>query len=96
MPEKERIVEALKGCMDPEIGIDIYTLGLIYELQVREDNTVYVKMTLTSPFCPYGPELVSDVKTRVAAVEGVAGVEVELTFDPPWQPSEDLKAMMGL
>lgn len=96
MPEKEQVIEAIKGCIDPEIGIDVYTLGLIYDLQIKEDGSVYVKMTLTTPFCPYGPELISDLKSRVAAVEGVTAVEVELTFDPPWQPSEELKAMMGV
>lgn len=92
---KEQIIEALKKVQDPEIGIDIWTLGLIYELNIQEGR-VYVKMTLTTPFCPYGPELVEQVKQAVSSVEGVASVELDLTFDPPWQPSEELRTMMGL
>jgi len=96
MPEREQVIEAVKSCYDPEIGIDIWTLGLIYDLQLRDDGSVYVKMTLTTPFCPYGTELIEDLKQKIAGVEGVTSVEVDLTFDPPWQPSEELKAMFGI
>lgn len=96
MPDREQVIEALKNCYDPEIGIDVYTLGLIYDLRIDENGSVYVKMTLTTPFCPYGPELIEDLKNKVSSVESVTGVEVELTFDPPWQPSEELKAMFGI
>jgi metal-sulfur cluster biosynthetic enzyme len=96
MPEREKVIEAIKNVYDPEIGVDVWTLGLIYDLQIREDNSVYIKMTLTTPFCPYGPELIEELKQKVARVEGVSDVVVDLTFDPPWQPSEELKAMFGI
>ena len=80
--------------MDPEIRIDVWALGLIYDLKVSEGK-VFIKQTFTTPFCPYGPQLLSEMKKAVSAVEGVKEVEVELTFDPPWQPSEELKAMLG-
>jgi metal-sulfur cluster biosynthetic enzyme len=95
IPTEGPIVEALKKVVDPEIGIDVYTLGLIYD--VRQDGaSVQIKMTLTTPMCPYGPMLVDNVKAEIGSVKGVGRVEVELVFDPPWIPSEELRAMLGV
>lgn len=94
MLTREKIIEALKKVLDPEIRIDVWTLGLIYDLKVS-DGKVFIKTTFTTPFCPYGPQLLGEMKKAVAAVESVKEVEVELTFDPPWQPSDELKAMLG-
>jgi len=94
-PKKELVIEALKKVIDPELFIDVWTLGLIYEVEV-EDEACKIKMTFTSVACPMGPQLVGDVKEKVLQVEDIAEVEVEVVFQPPWQPSEDLKAMMGI
>ncbi|HLE07536.1 MAG TPA: metal-sulfur cluster assembly factor [archaeon] len=96
MLTREQIIEAIKKVVDPEIRIDVWTLGLIYDLQLKEGGKVHIKMTFTTPYCPYGPQLLSDLKNKVKSIEGVSDVEVELTFDPPWQPSEELKAMLGV
>lgn len=96
MVSKEDVIKVLMTCYDPEIPIDMWTLGLIYDLQVRDDESVYIKMTFTTPFCPYGPKLIEDVKKKVAALEGVKDVQVEVVLDPPWKPPEDIKVMFGL
>ena len=80
------IVEMIKTCYDPEIPVDIYELGLIYKIEVREANSVYVQMTLTSPMCPVAETLPPEVEDKVRAVHGVSGVELELVWDPPWSP----------
>lgn len=96
MPTKETVIETLKKVLDPEIHIDIWTLGLIYDLQIKENDVVYVKMTLTTPMCPYGPALIDNVKSEIKKLETVKDVQVEVVFEPPWQPSEELKLQMGL
>ena len=92
---EENIVESIKEIIDPELFIDIWTLGLIYNIEIQ-DTTVDIKMTFTSMACPAGPQLVDEVKGKLSALDGVEQVNVEVVFDPPWEPSEDLKAMMGL
>jgi FeS assembly SUF system protein len=81
--EKE-IIQRLKTCFDPEIPVDIYELGLIYETKIDEEGNVYVKMTLTSPMCPVAGSLPADVREKVKSVEGVKDVYVDLVWDPPW------------
>lgn len=81
---EERIILALKSIYDPEIPVDIYELGLIYDVVVRDDASVYIKMTLTSPSCPVAESLPNEVEEKVRAVSGVASAKVEITFDPPW------------
>lgn len=78
------IVEALKSIFDPEIPVNIYDLGLIYEVNVEDNGQVRIVMTLTSPNCPVAEALPIEVQEKVSAVEGVKKVEVNLTFDPPW------------
>lgn len=95
----ERIVAALKTCYDPEIPVDIYELGLIYKVDVEDDDTVRVEMTLTSPHCPVAESLPAEVKEKVAAVEGVRACEVEIVWDPPWSPammSEEARLELGM
>ncbi len=84
---EERIVEALKTVFDPEIPVNIYELGLIYDLEVLEAGDVNIKMTLTSPACPVAGSLPGEVQRKVAGVSGVAAVDVELVWDPAWNPS---------
>src|SRR6186713_3461695 len=78
------IVAALKTVYDPEIPADIYELGLIYKVDIEDDRTVKIDMTLTAPGCPVAGEMPGWVENAVSAVEGVSGVEVNMTFDPPW------------
>jgi FeS assembly SUF system protein len=83
---RERIIEALKTCYDPEIPIDIWELGLIYDIDIAEKNDVTITMTLTTPHCPAAETLPVDVEQKVSAVEGVASARIELTWEPAWNP----------
>jgi FeS assembly SUF system protein len=85
---RDKIVTALKTVYDPEIPVDVYELGLIYEINVFPVNNVYIRMTLTSPSCPSAEVIPGEVEQKVKAVEGVNDVKVELTFDPPY--SQDM------
>lgn len=93
------VVDALKTVYDPEIPVDIYQLGLIYNIDVREDRSVEVRLTLTSPMCPVAGTLPPEVEVKVAQVEGVTKAIVELVWDPPWNPSmmsEAAKLELGM
>jgi FeS assembly SUF system protein len=81
------IVAALKTVYDPEIPVDIYELGLIYRVDIDDDRTIAVDMTLTAPGCPVAGEMPGWVENAIATVEGVGDVKVNMTFDPPWDPS---------
>ncbi len=92
------IVSALKTVYDPEIPADIYELGLVYKIDIEDDRTVKIDMTLTAPGCPVAGEMPGWVENAVGAVEGVSGVEVNMTFDPPWTPdrmSEEAQVAVG-
>ncbi|UDL91108.1 SUF system Fe-S cluster assembly protein [Mesorhizobium sp. PAMC28654] len=92
------IVSALKTVYDPEIPADIYELGLIYKIDIEDDRSVKIDMTLTAPGCPVAGEMPGWVENAVGAVEGVSGVEVKMTFDPPWSPdrmSEEAQVAVG-
>lgn len=93
-PTKEQIIEALKTVKDPEIGIDVWTLGLIYKTDSGIDG-IDILMTLTSPFCPFADELIQSVEKALAPLSG-GEVRVNITFDPPWEPSEELRTMLGV
>ncbi len=86
MALRDEIVKAIQTVYDPEIPINIWEVGLIYEVTVSADGKAHILMTLTSPNCPVAESLPNDVKTVVAAVEGVTEAEVEITWDPPWDP----------
>lgn len=79
-----KIIEAIKTVFDPEIPVNVYDLGLIYEIDVNEEGKARVVMTLTSPNCPVAESLPEEVQEKVAAIEGITSVELNLTFDPPW------------
>ena len=81
---RDEIVAAIKTCYDPEIPVDIYELGLIYEIDVRDAGVAYVKMTLTSPMCPVAEILPAEVEEKVRTVKGVSEVDLDLVWDPPW------------
>jgi len=92
------IVSALKTVYDPEIPADIYELGLVYKIDIEDDRSVKIDMTLTAPGCPVAGEMPGWVENAVGAVEGVSGVEVNMTFDPPWTPdrmSEEAQVAVG-
>jgi len=99
---EEKIIDALKHCYDPEISLNIYDLGLVYGTVLEEEEggaSVHIEMTLTAPGCPVAPMIIDDVKQKVGAVPGVAAVDVELVFDPPWDPermSQAAKLEVGL
>ena len=84
---EESIINALKAIYDPEIPVDIYELGLIYDVVIRDDASVYIKMTLTSPACPVAGTLPGEVEQKVAGVQGVSSAKVEITFEPAWDRS---------
>ena len=94
MVTKEELIEIFKNYMDPELFVDVWTLGLIYDVQI-EQNEVKIKLTFTSPMCPYGPQMVDELKEQIKA-KGAAKGDVEVVFEPPWQPSEELKEMLGM
>jgi FeS assembly SUF system protein len=95
---KNQIVEELKTIFDPEIPVNIYDLGLIYEVNVAEDGKAHVLMTLTAPACPAAEILPNEVKEKAISVPGITEAEVELTFDPPWDKemmSEEAQLELG-
>ena len=98
MPSKDDVIEALKTIIDPEIFIDIWTLGLIYDISFAgpEGRLLNITMTFTSPACPAGPQLAYEVRAKTEDLDGIDETNVQVVFDPPWQPSEELKALMGI
>lgn len=95
---EQKIIAALKTCFDPEIPVDIWELGLIYEIKIDDEANTYVKMTLTSPNCPVAGSLPAEVREKVMKVKGVKDVYLDLVFDPPWgleKMSEEAKLELG-
>jgi len=96
---REKIIRALKTVFDPEIPVDIWELGLIYNITINDDNSVKVIMTLTSPNCPVAEELPLEVERAVQSVDGVKNVDLDLTFEPPFEPSmmsEEARFSLGM
>ena len=96
---EQDIIAALKRVFDPEIPVNIYDLGLIYEIDFEPSGTAHITMTLTAPNCPVADSLVEDVKRAVAGAEGVSEVDLKLTFEPPWDKnmlSDEAKLELGL
>ena len=91
---KDDAIKALKKVKDPEMNIDIWTLELIYDIGIKGSD-VNIKMTLTSPTCPYGPLIIEDTKKSLKKI-GFKKQNIEIVFDPPWQPSDDLKLQLGV
>jgi metal-sulfur cluster biosynthetic enzyme len=94
-PTKEQIIEVLKTVEDPELFLDIWFLGLIYNIAIDEGRVI-IDMTFTSPMCPAGPQLKHEVQSKVAALPGVKESIVQITFTPPWEASEEVKGMLGM
>lgn len=94
----DTVRKALRQVKDPELGLNIIDIGLVYDVAVSDDGAVHVKMTLTSPGCPAGPEIMGDAKQTVEALEGVSSAEIELVWEPYWTPEKmdpRVKAFMG-
>ena len=97
MLTKESIIEKLKEVKDPEINVDVWTLGLIYETSIYDDG-VEIRMTLTSPFCPFADQMIQQIESSVTELleKDTQSVRVELTFEPPWKPTDEIRARLGL
>jgi FeS assembly SUF system protein len=98
-PLRERVIDMIKTCYDPEIPVDIWELGLIYEININEGNDVHIKMTLTSPACPVAETLPPDVEQKIRDIPDVNSAKVEITFDPPWEKdmmSEEARLELGM
>jgi FeS assembly SUF system protein len=95
---REKIIEALSTCYDPEIPVNIYELGLVYDIDISPERAVHVRMTLTSPGCPVAGSLPPEVEAKVRAVPGVSAARVEVVWDPPWtmeRMSEAARVQLG-
>ena len=98
MQTDESIRKALRGVKDPELNLNLIDIGLIYDVAISEEGDVHVKMTLTSPGCPSGPEIVGDVKQTIEELEGVRSAEVEIVWEPYWTPEKmdpRIRAFLG-
>ena len=92
---KQKIEEQLKKVEDPELDLDIWTLNLVREVEIDEDDKVDITMTLTSPMCPYGPEMMDDIKEKLSEID-YKDVNITITFHPPWEPPEELRDALGI
>ncbi len=96
---KEKVMEALRAVMDPEIGLDVVSLGLVYDVNISEEGDVKIKMTMTTPGCPLVGMITEDAKNVLETLEGVKSVDVELVWDPPWTPDmiePEVRARLGI
>jgi FeS assembly SUF system protein len=94
-----KVIEALQTCYDPEIPVNIYELGLVYGIEISDSGDVRIQMTLTAPSCPVAASLPLQIESKVSASEGVKSAQVELVWDPPWNPgkmSESAKLQLGM
>ncbi|MBL7706946.1 MAG: DUF59 domain-containing protein [Taibaiella sp.] len=95
---RDRVIEVLHTVYDPELPVNIFELGLVYDIQILDNNAVDIIMTLTAPACPVAGDIVFEVQQKVAAIEGVSDAHVQLTFDPPWTKdmmSEEARLELG-
>lgn len=99
MPSRDQVIEACKQCFDPEIPVNVWDLGLIYDIQIQESGAVFVKMSLTSQFCPAAQQIPNQVRMKITETCGTQDVEVEVVFTPAWTPeriTEDGKKKLGI
>ena len=95
---RDKVIEVLQTVFDPELPVNIYELGLVYDIQIGANQSVDIIMTLTAPACPVAGDIIFDVQQKVAAIEGVSDAHVQLTFDPPWTKdmmSEEARLELG-
>lgn len=99
MVSKDDVMKVLEDVYDPELGVDIVSIGLVYEVSINDENDVEVLMTFTFPGCPYGDSLVDEAEEAIKGVEGVRNIKVNVTFEPPWNPDmmdPDIRSALGL
>jgi len=99
MINKDNVIEILKTVFDPEIPVNIWDLGIVYNVEITENNDIIITMTMTAPNCPIPEMILDDVKASLSNLEGVNDIKINLTFDPPWSPnmmSEEAKLQLGL
>ena len=100
MVKEKQIIEILQQCMDPEIPVDLWSLGLIYKIDItKSDNNksdVSITMTLNTPGCTMGSYMAEDIKMKLSTIDEINSSNVEVTFDPPWKAPEELRDMLGL
>lgn len=99
MADELQLIEALKNVIDPELMVNIIDLGLVYDIDQQEEGKVHVKMTLTSPACPAGPQIINQSKLALEQVEGVSEASIELVMSPPWTPermTDDARDHLGI
>lgn len=95
---EEHVYEALEEVIDPELGLDFVSLGLVYDVEIEDSGEVYITFTLTTPACPIGPQVTEQMREFVGELDGVSAVHPKMVFDPPWSPemmSEDAKFALG-
>jgi metal-sulfur cluster biosynthetic enzyme len=98
MVTEDEVYEALEEVIDPELGLDFVSLGLVYDVDVNESGEVFITFTLTTPACPIGPQVTEQMREFVGDLDGVSEVHPKMVFDPPWSPdmmSEDAKFALG-
>jgi FeS assembly SUF system protein len=99
MISKDKIIEVLKTVFDPEIPVNIWDLGIVYNIDISDNNDVTITMTMTAPNCPISEMIIDDVKSSLSNIEGINDIKINLTFNPPWSPdmmSEEAKLQLGL
>jgi len=93
--QKQKVIEALGRVIDPELSISVYDLGLIYDIQIDEEEGIHIVMTLTTPLCPFADIIVQDVETELLLLE-MGPVSISLTFDPQWELTEERRLLFGI
>lgn len=93
--EKQKVIEMLETVMDPELGIDVWTMGLIYGINIIDEENIKILMTFTSPMCPLGDIIKEEVEKSIKQL-GFKNIKIEITFNPPWKPSQKLREALGI
>lgn len=93
--QKTHVTEMLQTVIDPELGVDVWTLGLIYRVDIHSEKKIHIVMTFTTPLCPMGEQIKSDIDESMKIL-GYTDVTIDVTFDPPWKPPEELRKAMGV
>jgi metal-sulfur cluster biosynthetic enzyme len=93
--EQQNIIDLLETVIDPELYVDIWSMELVREIKILNESSVYIQMTLTTPACPMGPQIMDDIRTTLRPL-GYETVDIDLTFDPPWKAPEGLRTMLGI
>lgn len=99
MITQEKVWEVLKNVLDPELNFNVVDLGLVYGVEVKEGKDIFIKMTMTTPFCPYAPALLADAKDQLSKIKDVGKIDIEVVWEPPWDASKlkaEIKGQLGI